>query len=800
MAYDFLLCKPSLPAPDVVVDRSSFNDLPMEERLSITQRDLQHMKEAFYLKESDQDDLQQELKFHAIKNEELMDVINAFRSTSSDRSHELMRAKAEQNSELTVQVHSLRDLLTKSGSQIAALQKDLKEKTKEGEKLASYQRNHQRLQVQLKGLVKTLNKVEISNIDIPSEWINLQWITGGVKNKKEENNDLINLQWITGGFKNKKEYNDDSDKTIQDITQKIIVMEADRQRVLKESQLYNQSDGEKERQILALERQVRKMKHDQDELEETNKSQKQQLAVREGKIGALEELFQSINTNRAIEGAKGKAGRLNRRDSLLNDEFENDEDDDCESVDINSLAESSSTGVTQSFEEMFTSIWTNFTGGAATTNQDEQDISSCFNDSYHTMQVEVELKNAAKADIDELQKRQQALTEDYEAAQFKISDLSAKLEDATIRANSFRTKAKLRESLLKDVIQQYKELQMENSASNDQMVELKRKVEDLLQLEKERNEERKAEEAAAGAALVAAASGKLVVKGPAVTDQGETPTFDMSERTRMSSEDDSSQSSSPSTSVTNGLDKNFVVDENKRLVSECDRLQHEFDSAIEKINDFEESLQEVRVEFQESQGLQADQARMIALLEGEKTSLQDQIVEVSTKVVVNQSVHTRTEDDLKLAELRDKQVQREKDLWQVIEQYKRLADENRSTQEEKAEVGHELMLSEHELMQTDKVTIQRPDLVYESRKLEKAMEEAVLTGEKISNELQLARTEVAVNKEETKGVRKRLAGCHFHYKELQQHYDTILKQNEELERRLGEAEEYEALHNNHGMP
>jgi chromosome segregation ATPase len=81
-----------------------------------------------------------------------------------------------------------------------------------------------------------------------------------------------------------------------------------------------------------------------------------------------------------------------------------------------------------------------------------------------------------------------------------------------------------------------------------------------------------------------------------------------------------------------------------------------------------------------------------------------------------------------------------------------------------------------------------------------AMEEAVLTGEILSNELQLARTEAAANKEETNGVRKRLAGCHFHYKELQQHYDAMVKQNEELERRLGEAEEYEALHNNHGMP
>ena len=135
-SYDFF-CKPSLPAPDVLVDQSSFNELPVEERLALTQRELQITKDTLRIKEGEQEDMQQEMKFHAIKNEELMDVINAFRSSSSDRSHEIMRAKAEQNSELTVQVHSLRDMLTKSGNQIAELQKEIEQKTKEAEKLAT---------------------------------------------------------------------------------------------------------------------------------------------------------------------------------------------------------------------------------------------------------------------------------------------------------------------------------------------------------------------------------------------------------------------------------------------------------------------------------------------------------------------------------------------------------------------------------------------------------------------------------------------------------------------------------------
>lgn len=718
------------------------------------------MKQALRLKESEMEDSQQELKFHAIKNEELMDVINAFRSTSSDRAHEIMRAKAEQNSELTLQVHTLRDLLTKSGDEIATLQKDLAAKKKEGQKLESIDRTHQRLQVQLRGLVKTLDKVEINNVDIPAEWINLQWITGGFHKKNES---------------------DESDKTIQDITQKIIAMEADRQRLLKESKLYNQGDGEKEKTIISLERRLRKMKHDQDELKDTNKSLQQQLEVREGKIGALEELFQNINHSRKREAEKGAP---NRSDSLLN--LDDDDDEDCESIDINSTAEGiNEEAQSASFEDMFTSIWTSFTGASSNkkaeevTKEDEDpEISSCMGDSYHTKQVEEELRDAATADIDELRKSNKTLNEDYEAAQFRISDLSAKLEESTIKANSYKTKAGLREKLLKDVIQQYKELQMENAESKEQMVQLKQKMSVLLELEKERHAERKAKEAAE--ATNAAESGKLI---PTVE---ESPTFVMSDHTRTTVADDGTVD--PATSEHDGIDKTFLMEDHKRLEEECDRLQHEFDSAIEKLNDMQESLDESKEEIKKCESLQADQARTIALLESEKAALQDQAMEESTQLMNNEAGDEVQELELRYKKAREKQKERERDLWDVIEQYKKIADENIAAKEEKADVEHELML-------TNMARIQRHDLVYEYRKLEKAMEEAVQTGEELSKQLQAAKSEAAVNKEEARGIRKRLAGCHFHYKELQQHYDEVLKQNEEYEKELIKAEKYEALHN-----
>ena len=673
------------------------------------------MKKELRFKESDLEDSQHELKFHAIKNEELMDVINAFRSTSADRSHELMRAKAEQNSELIVQVQNLRDLLSKSGDQIADLQKELAQKSKEGEKLSSEQRTHQRLKVQIKGLVKTLNKIEIQSVDIPSEWINLQWITGGFNNKNEE----------------------DSDKTIQDITQKIISMEADRQRLLKESKLYNQtSEGDKEEQILELERKARKMQHDHDELQETNKSLMQQLANREKQVGALEDLFQSINANRKLEAAQAAEASPNRKNSLLNidDEEDIEDEDDVESVDINSMADdATSGGITVSFEEMFTNIWSSFTGNSATEevktpaveNDKDQEISSCFNDSYHTKQVEEELRVASTVELSELKEQYQVLNKDYEAARYQIFDLCAKLEESTIKANSFETKAKMREGLLKDVIDQYKELQMENAASNDRMAQLKQKCATLLELEKERKEELKRREEAAADAL--AAAGKVLVKAPAptgtdpptITAMGETPTFEMSERTeRMASDEESCVSSSP------GFDKNFVIEENKALVSECDRLQHEFDSAIEKINELQKSLEEAQDERKEYQAKHANQSLTIAMLEGEKQTLQDKIVETTTMIVDEQSMNEHDKEEYKNSVLREtkareKQIQREKELWDVIEQYRKLVDENRCIKEEKAEVEQQKAEVESELELTQKEKFQRRDLVYEYKKMEK---------------------------------------------------------------------------------
>jgi chromosome segregation ATPase len=64
---------------------------------------------------------------------------------------------------------------------------------------------------------------------------------------------------------------------------------------------------------------------------------------------------------------------------------------------------------------------------------------------------------------------------------------------------------------------------------------------------------------------------------------------------------------------------------------------------------------------------------------------------------------------------------------------------------------------------------------------------------KLEEDLKQAKSEAARNKEESKSVRKRLAGCHFHYKQLQEQYNATLKQKDDLDRQIKKAHKYDVL-------
>ena len=93
-------------------------------------------------------------------------------------------------------------------------------------------------------------------------------------------------------------------------------------------------------------------------------------------------------------------------------------------------------------------------------------------------------------------------------------------------------------------------------------------------------------------------------------------------------------------------------------------------------------------------------------------------------IVDEQSMNEHEKEEYKNSVLREtkareKQIQREKELWDVIEQYRKLVDENRCIKEEKAEVEQQKAEVESELELTQKEKFQRRDLVYEYKKMEK---------------------------------------------------------------------------------
>eukprot|EP00536_Pseudo-nitzschia_multiseries_P010584 jgi/Psemu1/326090/estExt_fgenesh1_pg.C_3280004 len=826
------------PLPSAPVDQSSSPEdmngaeLPIEERLAISQKNLRETTERLRLKQSDYEDMQQEMKFHAIKNEELMDVVNAFRSSSADRSRDIMRAKAEQNSELTLQVHALRDLLTKSGEEVASLQKRLRTAETEGEKLETVKRSHRHLKEQLDDLVESLAGVEDSGSnaddaddDITPEWLRFKWIG---KHKREGDNG--NGNDIHNDMNN--DTNNDTNKgtaprskTIDTIRRKITTLDAERQRLAKEASIYGKSDGEKEQTIQTLEHTVRRIEHERDELAETNNALKQQLAVREGKIGALEELFQNINSSRTL--GEDRSRRFER--SLFNEDNDNDneneneigndsyedhsenyDDENYEDIDIDSTA-GDNKSVTLSFEDIFVNIWTSVTGGnpsgkSTTANpspagnnasdaaapgascNDHRKLTACLSsDSYHTKQVEEELQAAAKQELDDLQQRCTVLTHDHESALYKISDLTARLEETTIRANSFQKKAGLREVMLRDVIKQYKDLQSEHSQAIDRMGQLKNKVEVLVQLEQERGPPPEND----------ATAKQQRPSTIFVVEEGETPTFDLSERTERTDSattEDTKDASSGALQLeqqtqtqTRTQTQTLVMVDYQRLETECDRLQHEFDTAIEKINELEEALERAKTELLDSKVVRAEQARTIARIEEEKNTLREAIenARAASERTVDDNVNVNIEggDAAQTAEHKQQMMRREKDLWELVEQYKQLAEQNESSAEtaEAAETDRQLL----EL--SESVTIRQRDLVYEYRKLEKTLEESVQTAERLAVELKAAKNEAEQHEAETKGIRKKLSGCHFHYKQLQEQYEEVVQENEELDRRLSEA-------------
>lgn len=676
------------------------------------------------MKEVAYEDLERDCRYHTIKCGELNDVLNACcrgggpqqqkgvgEEKDEHNVRDVLRAKAEQNAELAMQVHALKETVDTSAKSMDAMRKELDAAAAANSALTEEKRAHQRAMVQINGLVRTLQRVEVS-VDIPSEWINNQW-----------------LGRDSGGDNN----------SIQLVTRKIIAIEADRQRLLREGRSVQEEHEAKDARIVALERKARASEREQSDALEEISSLRRELDVRAGKIGALEELFQNINASRTIDGTDGGGGgggtasaaqhpkqrnhdgdnggrrrRPHPTDIPRNVEcddrtvsvMEVDEDD---SVEISSQANGTTELVlTTSIASQMPDIVTDDEGGQSV-------------DRHHPHDDDDESTAATvRAELVMLKDRYRSLQEDRDASKLAVASLEQEVTSCQQRALASEKKAELREGLLKDVIQQYKALQRDHSQCTDQLERLKHKVRTIKEHGQYQHQRSPQHHAKGHPPAGVGAAGKDVPSGSPPRPQAveEAGTFDMTEPSSGPEEDEDSYF---------GLEiqvdgrETMLTEDYQRLEGECDRLRHEFETAVDRIAALEGELSQARAQILDGQRARAHQAHSIAVLEHEKAGMQDRLDDQSRRLKETASsqeeVSTQHRDALRMAELqleqaRGKQKQREQDLWDVIEQYKQLAEQNESTKEQMHYVEQELRL-------THKVKIQRRDLVYEYRRLER---------------------------------------------------------------------------------
>jgi hypothetical protein len=682
--------------------------LTVEDRLKVALRDQEHLKEVLRMKTSMEEDLQREINFYQIKNQELTDVLNAWQSKTNGDQQQVMRAKAEQNAELTMQVRALKDLLSKSTETMDVLQKNLSKAKEEKENLASDQKFYERTIAQINGLYNTVDKIEVSSMkSMQSEWMTSRWIA-----KPSEKQHVHN--------------------TVQCISSKIIAVETDRQRLLRETKSYQEDHVKQEERILALERQVKLLEEEKQELRDETHTLQRELDVRAGKIGALEELFQTINTTRTLDIPENVSynSDTEKQDAISMEEEEKNTDD--EKIDKNKLKFDVEEESMDIFSQTANSVGTAFASMMESFSFDMQSITASNMEdivstattppevetgdatSFNTKDVEHDLHQAAMLEAQEWKAKCLSVQDEHSQAQLKIANLSVQVQDLEQQTGNARQKADLREGLLRDVIQQYKELENDHANAIEQIEKLKDKVACLAirQYRQERQEKKSLYHGKGKGEENDEVHNFLDHRLPTFETEGSGITIDDD----IDRAQDDSSSSTPSSS--NRDEDLILLDDYKQLESECDRLQHEFETAIVKISNLEKELDLARMQAHTSRKQHADQAHAIVLLEKEKAQLQEELLEEKQKLAVWQSTHEgQKADDLRLAELRveqarSKQREREQDLWDVIEQYKELAELNAEQQEHMNNVERELHL-------THRVQIQRRDLVYEYRKLER---------------------------------------------------------------------------------
>lgn len=698
----------------------------MEQEASAAKHEIDELKQRLTKREDDIHNMEMDLNFHVLKAQELQDVLD---SSASNTLRSKLEVKALQNTELTLQVQELRYQLEGSNHRASEFEAEAKRSSERIRKLNEGKKSNQKLLVEMSDVVRTLGQIEIDY----------------AKEDETPTNSSAPLA------------------SLDNIKRKIRAIEDDRQKYISANQKLQTEVFEKELEIKGL-------------LEEAN--QFGSSSVSEGHVPLLAEnkklLLDCETKDHEISHLRNMVSNLENPQSSVPanvtciptlDDGQSVEDPALE-VQLQSdgsmmILESSSSKLLQENEEVSKH------SRSATRHSKELADSSSFS----SLESPDHHSTISGANVS---KDQQELIKRYEGLQHALGRSRAKLQAS-------KKKQDVREKLLREVISQYKDLQVAHDESERRCVELQ----DMLHSQ---DCERKSKASKNPKALLNEPYSPTTSVGPIE----ESSTFDTAEVSSGTSRSDTEISPHDASNVQ--VKDSLTMDLERhcsRLQRQCRRLEHEYAEAIGRVTHLEEDLAVATAKIESLKGKNKKKEAKINDLKLVKQKLENDF-----KSSHQESNQLRQELDLALKQGRESRVlqqQREQDLWDVIDQYKHLQAENNTTKEKMSGVESELGKTQAQMetvayeLSIAKRHTQRRDLVCQFRKLEQELELKTQDMKNLQELLRVSKATAAKNKEETKCTRKRLAGSHFHFKQLQVQYDDLVSQKVESERQLSKA-------------
>jgi hypothetical protein len=380
-----------------------------------------------------------------------------------------------------------------------------------------------------------------------------------------------------------------------------------------------------------------------------------------------------------------------------------------------------------------------------------------------------------------------------EVLEKEVDNLKTELKKSRLLVKTAEKKQEMREKMLRDVIFQYKELQKEYDTTTTRLHGLE------AELQGDRDP---ADDSSRGSSrdqrIFRGIHKKSTRKqSSSAMLEDESSTFDTAEMSAVASEPAQSLSAMVASIGSTGITgmQLGVPDSNdgrfRQLEKEAARLEHEYEDAIARIANIEEDL------FVTKGELASVQARNI-LKENEFAELQHKYNHLQGDHQAAMEKTTQLQDDLEFAQVQARTARatredRERDLWDVINQYKKLTTENEDKMsrmqgvESKLGQTQALMISVQQELDLTKRHIKRKDLVYDHMRMKQQIEDFKIQVETLERNLAFAKSDAARNKEESKGTRSRLVGCHFHHRKLQIEYNDMLVQKANIEKYLNSA-------------